>query len=122
MTHEAHPIGLLVSGLATIVMSLHLGQMTEFKLITDIMNLGGPLVGIVLMWFGLRYMKAEKEKGDKKNEALTQQLLDSDKKSTEARLVLANAITTFTDTAKSNHTAISDKLDHINTTLTDKQL
>ena len=120
MTHETHPIGLLVSGLTTIVMSLHLGQVTEFEQLTDVLNLGGPVVGLVLMWYGLRYMKTEKEKGDKKNEALTQQLLDSDKKSTEARLVLANAIATFTDTAKSNHAAVTEKLDHIQSTLSDQ--
>jgi hypothetical protein len=101
MTHDAHPLGLLFSGL-TVILAAFLSQTaTEIDLVQKLLSMGGGAVGIVLMGIGLRYMVAEKNAEKKTREAIQQKLdemhtkhLAQEAASTEARVKLAEAINT----------------------------
>jgi hypothetical protein len=99
MTHDAHPLGLLFSGL-TVILAAFLSQTaTEIDLVQKLLSMGGGAVGIVLMGIGLRYMVAEKNAEKKTREAIQKKLDEMHEKhlaqeaaSTEARVLLAHAI------------------------------
>lgn len=100
MTHDSHPIGLLVSGLVSIAVGHFLGQSaTELDLVQKLLSMGGGAVGIILMGIGLRYMVKEKNAEQATRIAIQTKLddmhnkhLEQEAKSTEARVMLAHAI------------------------------
>ena len=100
MTHDSHPIGLLISGLVTIAAGHFLGQSaTEIDLIQKLLSMGGGAVGILLMGIGLRYMVNEKNAEKSTHEAIQKKLDEMHEKhlaqeaaSTEACVMLAHAI------------------------------
>ena len=101
MTHESHPIGLLISGLVTIAAGHFLGQSaTDIDIVQKLLSMGGGAVGILLMGIGLRYMVNEKNAEKATREAIQKKLdemhdkhLAQEAASTEARVKLAEAIT-----------------------------
>jgi len=100
MTHDTHPIGLLISGLVTIAAGHFLGQSaTEIDIVQKLLSMGGGAVGILLMGIGLRYMVNEKNAEKATREAIQKKLdemhdrhLAQEAASTEACVKLAEAI------------------------------
>jgi ribulose 1,5-bisphosphate synthetase/thiazole synthase len=100
MTHDSHPISLLLSGLTTIAAGHLLGQSaTEIDIVQKLLSMGGGAVGILLMGIGLRYMvheknaeKATREAIQKKLDEMHEKHLAQEAASTEARVLLAHAI------------------------------
>lgn len=100
MTHDTHPIGLLLSGLVSIAAGHFLGQSaTDIDIVQKLLSMGGGAVGIVLMGIGLRYMVNEKNAEKSTHEAIQKKLDEMHEKhlaqeaaSTEARVKLAEAI------------------------------
>lgn len=100
MTHESHPISLLISGLASIALGHILGQSaSEIDIVQKLLSMGGNGIGVLLMGIGIRYMVAEKNAERKTREAIQAKLdemhtkhLEQETLSTEARFQLARAI------------------------------
>ena len=117
MTHETHPIGLLISGLATIAAGHILGQSaSDVDIVQKLLSMGGGAVGVLLMGIGLRYMVAEKNAERKTREAIQAKLdemhnkhLEQEKLSTEARFQLARAL----ETHNTEHKQLSLSITHI---------
>lgn len=100
MTHDSHPIGLLISGLVSIAAGHFLGQSaTDIDIVQKLLSIESGAVGILLMGIGLRYMVNEKnaEKSthvaiQKKLDEMHEKHLAQEAASTEARVKLAEAI------------------------------